>query len=167
MIEHPRACGARPAMLAPFGARSRRCAPAAGAARLQLPVAFSFFLPLRAQHTQKNHYFGPFRLPLRVIKHPRACGARPAMLAHSALAAGAARLPPFLFSFFFFFFLFTPAGNRTSSRLRRSARNARAFGARSRRCAPAAGAVRLPQALRARGRRCAPAEYAKNHDFGP
>jgi hypothetical protein len=30
--------------------------------------------------------------PLRVIEHPRACGARPAMFAPSALAAGAARL---------------------------------------------------------------------------
>ena len=42
---------------------------------------------------------------------------------------------------------FTPAGDRTRSRLQRSPRHARAFGARSRRCAPAAGA--------------APAEYAK------
>jgi hypothetical protein len=55
------------------------------------------------------------------------------MFAPSALVA---RLP------LFFFFVFTPAGDRTSSRLRRSARNARrsarnarAFGARS---APAA-----------------------------
>ena len=47
--------------------------------------------------------------------------------------------------FLFGFLLFTPAGDRTSSRLRRSARHARAFGARSRRCAPAAGAARLPQ----------------------
>jgi hypothetical protein len=71
-------------------------------------------------------------------------------------------LPPFLF----LFLLFTPAGDRTSSRLRRSARNARAFGARSRRCAPAAGAPvagaqRLLQARSACDRRCAPAKYAK------
>ena len=60
-----RACGARPAMLAPS-------ALAAGAARLS-PFFFSM-------------------LPLRVIEHPRAFGARPTMLAPSALAAGAARL---------------------------------------------------------------------------
>jgi hypothetical protein len=55
---------------------------------------------------------------------------------------------------FFLFLLFTPAGDRTSSRLRRSARHARAFGARSRRCAPAAGAARLQ-------RRCAPPSMKK------
>jgi hypothetical protein len=97
------------------------------------------------------------------------------MLAPSALAAGAARLRQAMRAYsrrckpaacaaslrqalracrkcknyFFFFFAVPPAGDRTSSRLRRAARNARAFGARSRRCAPAAGAVRLPQALRA------------------
>ena len=110
MIEHPRACGARPAMLAPS-------ALAAGAARLQQA--------LRACRLYSNS-------PLRVIEHPRACDARPATLAPSVLAAGPVRR-----FFVFLLLLFTPAGDRTSSRLRRSPHNARAFGACSRRCAPA------------------------------
>jgi hypothetical protein len=105
---------------------------------------------------------------MRVIEHARACGARPRLRRlqqalracdrRCALATGAARL---FFFLLFSFLLFTPAGDRTSSRLRHSARHARAFGARSRRCAPAAGAARLPQALRLQ-RRCAPPNMKKS-----
>jgi hypothetical protein len=56
-------------------------------------------------------------LPLRVIEHPRGCGARPAMLAPSALTAGATRLQQalracsiFLFSFLCLFSFFAFSG---------------------------------------------------------
>jgi len=63
----------------------RRCAPAA--------FSFFFFALRDPKNGKKNVFFFFFCCsPLRVIEHPRACGARPAMLAPSALAAGAARL---------------------------------------------------------------------------
>ena len=61
---------------------------AAGAARL--PLFFRFLFVVAVYH-------------LRVIEHPRACGARPTMLTPSALAAGAARLQHFPVFLFFFF----------------------------------------------------------------
>ena len=65
-----------PAALAPPCSRLRRSQQALRACSRRCSPVFFFFCCS----------------PLRVIDHPRACGARPAMLAPSALAAGAARL---------------------------------------------------------------------------
>ena len=119
VIEHTRAFGARPAMLAPSAlaagaarlrlgppcshlrrsqqtlrACGRHCAPAAGGERYPNTFAPLALAAGAARLRQRCACAAHLRqaLRVRVIEHTRAFGARPAMLALSALAAGAARL---------------------------------------------------------------------------